>query len=179
MAVRHSKFYMVWICWRNYWNVAYDQVEMSKGIHMLKKVFRVRLVAFATAITLLLTLTGCGSSFSEKDLAACQSAWDNTSDAVSSAPRATYNDSAPDPSFAEITRHYEDLLSSRSELISLAAKVDSSALKVALMDFAIGTGNMALDFLNNPRAKGTSGITEFNDTFKVVIDMCKDAGWEY
>ena len=69
--------------------------------------------------------------------------------------------------------------SSRSELISLAAKVDSSALKVALMDFAIGTGNMALDFLNNPRAKGTSGITEFNDTFKVVIDLCKDAGWEY
>jgi hypothetical protein len=128
--------------------------------------------------TLLLSITGCGASFSEKDLAACQSAWDNTSDALSSAPRATYSDSAPDPTFDEVTRHYEDLLESRSELISLATEVDSSELRSALMDFALGTGATAIDFIKNPRGRGTSGITQFNDTFKAVLDLCESAGWE-
>ena len=41
MAVRRSELHMVWICWWNYWNVAYDQVEMSKEIHMMKDFFKV------------------------------------------------------------------------------------------------------------------------------------------
>lgn len=144
----------------------------------MRHVVKVKYIKSSILILVLFTITGCGSSFSEKDLAACQSAWENTSDALSSAPRATYSDSAPDPSFAEVTRHYEDLLSSRGELISLASTVDSSNLRAALMDFALGTGQMAIDFLNNPRSRGTSGITKFNDTFKVVLDLCKGSGWE-
>lgn len=137
-----------------------------------------RFVAILVGSTFLLILTGCGSSFSEKDLAACQSAWDNTTNALSSAPRATYSDSAPDPTFDEVTTHYQNLLDSRKELIALSSSAENSSLKLALMDFALGTGAMAIDFLNNPRGKGTSGITEFNDSFKVVLDLCESSGWE-
>ena len=139
---------------------------------------RQKFYAIFAMIILLFTMSACGSTFSEKDLAACQSAWENTSDALSSAPRATYSASAPDPTFDEVTRHYEDLLDSRKELIALAASVESSELKAALMDFAIGTGAMAIDFLNNPRSRGTAGITKFNDSLKSVLDLCEASGWE-
>jgi len=145
---------------------------------MRRNQVHIKFFTLLMSMAILLSVTGCGASFSEKDLAACQSAWDNTSDALMSAPRATYSDSAPDPTFAEVTRHYEDLLDSQSELISLASTVENSQLQVALMDFALGTGKSALDFLNNPRGRGTPGITKFNDTFKVVIDLCESAGWK-
>lgn len=129
-------------------------------------------------VVLLFSLTGCGASFSEKDLAACQSAWDSTSKALLSLPRAAYSETAPDPTFYEVNRHYEDLLSSRTEIIALSEKVDNGELKVALLDFALGTGAMAMEFLDNPRGRGTPGITQFNDAFQSVLDLCKNAGWE-
>lgn len=141
---------------------------------------QVRFKFYRLLIILILSfsLTGCGSSFSAKDLEACQSAWDSTSNALSSAPRATYSDSAPEPSFDEVMEHFQNLTSSRSNLITSASSVDSSELRLALMNFALGTGAMSIDFLNNPRAKGTSGITQFNDSFKIVLDLCESSGWE-
>lgn len=142
---------------------------------------RMSLVRVSTpiiAVTLLLALTSCGSKVSEKDLAACQSAWDVTSRTLSSAPKATYNNSAPDPTFDEKMDHFMALSKARSEIVGFAADVDSAELRLALMEFALGTGEMAIEFLDNPRGRGTPGITKFNDTFKVVTELCKKSGWE-
>ena len=127
---------------------------------------------------MMFVLTSCGSSFSAKDLAACETAWNSTSSAVSSGPKATYNDYAPDPTYAEISRHYEDLIDLKSELGDLAISVENSDLKLALLDFSRGSQAMASDFLQNPLGKGTPGITQFNETFKAVTELCKKSGWE-
>lgn len=130
------------------------------------------------AVTLLLALTSCGAKVSEKDLAACQSAWDSISTALSSAPKATYNDSAPDPTFDEKIDHFMALSKARSEIIGFAADAEDPELRLALMEFASGTVQMAIEFLDNPRGRGTPGITKFNKTFKVVTELCKKSGWE-
>jgi len=132
----------------------------------------------AMTLCLLLATTGCGSSFSEKDLAACQSAWDSTSDALSSAPRATYSDSAPDPTFEEKMDYFMVLVDAQSKIRSLGPTVDSPKLNLALLSYALGIGAMSLEFLENPRGRGTPGITQFNDTFKVVLDLCESSGWK-
>ena len=145
---------------------------------MKKSLILVRVSTPIIAVTLLLALTSCGSKASEKDLAACQSAWDVTLRATSSAPKATYNDSAPDPTFDEKMDHFMALSKARSEIVGFAADVDSPELRLALMEFALGTGEMAIEFLDNPRGRGTPGITKFNDTFKVVTELCKKSGWK-
>jgi len=129
-------------------------------------------------VTLLLALSGCGSSISEKDLAACDGAWDSVSTALSSAPRATYSDSAPDPTFDEKMDYFMVLVDSQSEIRSLSSTLDLSELQLALMDLTLGIGAMSLNFLDNPRGRGTPGITKFNDTFEVVIELCEKSGWE-
>lgn len=137
-------------------------------------------------VTLLLALTGCGSSISEKggpsisekDLAACDGAWDSVSTALSSAPRATYSDSAPDPTFDEKMDYFMVLVDSQSEIRSLSSTLDLSELQLALMELNLGIGAMSLDFLDNPRGRGTPGITRFNDAFEMVIELCEKSGWE-
>ena len=132
----------------------------------------------AVALFLSLTLTSCGSSISAKDLAACDGAWDSVSTAISSAPRATYSDSAPDPTFEEKMDHFMVLVDSQSEIRSLASTLDLGEFQLALMELSLGIGAMSLDFLDNPRGRGTPGITRFNDAFEVVIELCKKSGWE-
>jgi len=127
---------------------------------------------------MLFLLTSCGSSFSAKDLAACDTAWSSTSNALFSTPKAAYNDYAPAPTYAEISRHYEDLIDLKNELGDLAISVENSDLKLALLDFSRGSQSMASDFLANPLGKGTPGITQFNETFKAVTELCKKSGWE-
>jgi hypothetical protein len=130
------------------------------------------------AVTLLLALTSCGAKVSEKDLAACQSAWDSISTALSSAPKATYNDSAPDPTFDEKMDYFMVLVDSQSEIRDLSSTLELGELQLALMKLNLGIGAMSLDFLENPRGRGTPGITKFNDAFKAVTELCKKSGWE-
>jgi hypothetical protein len=132
----------------------------------------------AVALCLSLILTSCGSSISEKDLAACDGAWDSISTALSSAPRATYNDSAPDPTFDEKIDHFMALSKARSEIIGFAAEAEDPELRLAIMEFASGTAQMAIEFLDNPRGRGTPGITKFNKTFKAVTELCEKSGWK-
>jgi hypothetical protein len=132
----------------------------------------------AVALCLLLILTSCGSSISEKDLAACDGTWDSISTALSSAPRATYSDSAPDPTFDEKMDHFMALSTARTEIFGFAANVESPELRLALMEFSLGTGEMAVEFLDNPRGRGTPGITKFNKTFKAVTELCEKSGWK-
>ena len=138
------------------------------------------------AIILLLAFTGCGSSISEKggssisekDLAACDGAWDSVSTALSSAPRATYSDSAPDPTFEEKMDYFMVLVDTQSKITSLSGTLDLNELQLALMELNLGIGAMSLDFLDNPRGRGTPGITRFNDAFEAVTELCKKSGWE-
>jgi hypothetical protein len=132
----------------------------------------------AVALFLSLILTSCGSSISEKDLAACDGAWDSISTALSSAPRATYSDSAPDPTFDEKIDHFMALSKARSEIIGFAAEAEDPELRLAIMEFASGTAQMAIEFLDNPRGRGTPGITKFNKTFKAVTELCEKSGWK-
>jgi hypothetical protein len=132
----------------------------------------------AVALFLSLTLTSCGSSISAKDLAACDGAWDSISTALSSAPRATYSDSAPDPTFDEKMDHFMALSTARTEIFGFAANVESPELRLALMEFSLGIGEMAIEFLDNPRGRGTPGITKFNKTFKAVTELCEKSGWK-
>ena len=132
----------------------------------------------AFTIILSLSLTSCGSPISEKDLAACDGAWDSVSTALSSAPRATYSDSAPDPTFDEKMDHFMALSTARTEIFGFAANVESPELRLALMEFSLGIGEMAIEFLDNPRGRGTPGITKFNKTFKAVTELCEKSGWK-
>jgi hypothetical protein len=132
----------------------------------------------AVALCLSLILTSCGSSISEKDLAACDGAWDSISTALSSAPRATYSDSAPDPTFDEKIDHFMALSKARSEIIGFAVEAEDPELRLAIMEFASGTAQMAIEFLDNPRGRGTPGITKFNKTFKAVTEFCEKSGWK-
>ena len=132
----------------------------------------------AVALCLSLILTSCGSSISEKYLAACDGAWDSISTALSSAPRATYSDSAPDPTFDEKIDHFMALSKARSEIIGFAVEAEDPELRLAIMEFASGTAQMAIEFLDNPRGRGTPGITKFNKTFKAVTELCEKSGWK-
>ncbi len=132
----------------------------------------------AVALCLSLILTSCGSSISEKDLAACDGAWDSISTALSSAPRATYSDSAPDPTFDEKIDHFMALSKARSEIIGFAVEAEDPELRLAIMEFASGTAQMAIEFLDNPRGRGTPGIKKFNKTFKAVTEFCEKSGWK-
>jgi|LakMenEpi03Aug12_release.lakeMendotaPanAssembly.Ray.scaffolds.fasta_scaffold1328844_2 hypothetical protein len=132
----------------------------------------------AFTIILSLSLASCGSPISEKDLAACDGAWDSVSTALSSAPRATYSDSAPDPTFDEKMDHFMALSTARTEIFGSAADVESPELRLALMEFSLGIGEMAIEFLDNPRGRGTPGITKFNKTFKAVTELCEKSGWK-
>jgi len=49
---------------------------------------------------------------------------------------------------------------------------------LAIMEFASGTAQMAIEFLDNPRGRGTPGITKFNKTFKAVTEFCEKSGWK-
>lgn len=137
-------------------------------------------------VTLLLALTGCGSLISEKgsslisekDLAACDGAWDSVSTALSSAPRATYSDSAPDPTFDEKMDHFMVLVDTQSKIRSLSMTLDLGELQLALMELDLGIAAMSLDFLDNPRGRGTPGITRFNDAREAVTKLCEKSGWE-
>lgn len=132
----------------------------------------------AVALVSSLILTSCGSSVSEKDLAACDGSWDSISTALSSAPRATYNDSAPDPTFEEKMDYFMVLVDSQSEIRSLSNTLDLGELQLALMELSLGIGAMSLEFLDNPRGRGTPGITRFNDAFEAVTELCESSGWE-
>ena len=131
----------------------------------------------AIGISVLL-LASCGSSFSEKDLAACETAWDSTRDALSSAPRATFNDSAPYPTDLEISRYFEDLSDLADEIVDLGSNVDSVELGLSLITFGSSIRLMGSEFLVNPLSRGTPGITMFNDSFTGVRSLCESSGWE-
>ena len=139
----------------------------------MTKVFKV-----AVALVSSLILTSCGSSVSEKDLAACDGAWDSISTALSSAPRATYSDSAPDPTFEEKMDYFMVLVDTQSEIRSFSNTLDLGELQLALMELSLGIGAMSLEFLDNPRGRGTPGITKFNRTFKAVTELCEKSGWK-
>jgi hypothetical protein len=132
----------------------------------------------AFTIILSVSLTSCGSPISAKDLAACDNTWKSISTALSSAPRATYSDSAPDPTFDEKIDHFMALSKARSEIIGFAVEAEDPELRLAIMEFASGTAQMAIEFLDNPRGRGTPGITKFNRTFEVVTELCKKSGWK-
>jgi hypothetical protein len=134
-----------------------------------------QLLAVGLSLTL---LASCGSSFSEKDLAACDTAWDNTAQVISSSPRATYSDSAPYPTPSEITSYFEDLSDLADEIVALGSDVDSVELGLSLITFGMGINMMASEFLVNPLSRGTPGITQFNDSFKAVRVLCEDSGWK-
>jgi hypothetical protein len=97
---------------------------------------------------------------------------------VSSAPRATFNDSAPYPTELEISRYFSDLSDLADEIVDLGTAVDSSELGINLVNFGSGIRLMATEFLVNPLSKGTPGITQFNDSFKAVTSLCEASGWE-
>jgi hypothetical protein len=139
----------------------------------MTKVFKV-----AIALVSSLILTSCGSSVSEKDLAACDGAWDSVSNALSSAPRATYSDSAPDPTFEEKMDYFMVLVDTQSEIRSFSNTLDLGELQLALMELNLGIGAMSLEFLDNPRGRGTPGITRFNDAFEAVTELCEKSGWK-
>ena len=139
----------------------------------MTKVFKV-----AVALVSSLILTSCGSSVSEKDLAACDGAWDSISTALSSAPRATYSDSAPDPTFEEKMDYFMVLVDTQSEIRSFSNTLDLGELQLALMELNLGIGAMSLEFLDNPRGRGTPGITRFNDAFEAVTELCEKSGWK-
>ena len=132
----------------------------------------------AFTIILSVSLTSCGSPISEKDLAACDGAWDSVSNALSSAPRATYSDSAPDPTFEEKMDYFMVLVDTQSEIRSFSNTLDLGELQLALMELSLGIGAMSLEFLDNPRGRGTPGITKFNRTFKAVTELCEKSGWK-
>lgn len=126
----------------------------------------------------LLLLASCGSSFSEKDLAACDTAWDSTSSAIGSAPRATFNESAPYPTDFEISNYFDDLSELADEIVDLGSNVDSVELGLNLITFGSSIRLMATEFLVNPFSRGTPGITQFNDSFTAVRVLCENSGWE-
>jgi hypothetical protein len=126
----------------------------------------------------ILLLASCGSSFSEKDLAACDTAWGSTSSAIGSAPRATYNESAPYPTESEISNYFDDLSDLADEIVDLGSNVDSVELGLSLITFGSSIRLMATEFLVDPLSKGTPGITQFNDSFTAVRELCESSGWE-
>ena len=134
-----------------------------------------RVLAVGLSLTL---LASCGSSFSEKDLAACETAWDSTSSAIGSAPRATYNESAPYPTESEISEYFDDLTDLADEIVDLGSNVDSMELGMTLITFGSSIRLMASEFLVNPLSRGTPGITRFNDSFTAVRVLCENSGWE-
>lgn len=134
-----------------------------------------RVLAVGLSLTL---LASCGSSFSEKDLAACDTAWDSTSSAIGSAPRATYNESAPYPTESEISEYFDDLTDLADEIVDLGSNVDSMELGMTLITFGSSIRLMASEFLANPLSRGTPGITRFNDSFTAVRVLCENSGWE-
>jgi hypothetical protein len=143
------------------------------GLTASKKFLRVLAIGLSLSL-----LASCGSSFSEKDLAACDTAWDSTSSAIGSAPRATYNESAPYPTEFEISNYFGTLSDLADELVDLGSNVDSVELGLSLITFGSGTRLMASEFLVNPLSRGTPGITRFNDSFKAVRVLCENSGWE-
>ena len=143
------------------------------GASISKKTSRV----LAVGVSILL-LASCGSSFSEKDLAACDTAWDSTSSAIGSAPRATYSESAPYPTESEISNYFDDLSDLADEIVDLGSNVDSVELGLSLITFGSSIRLMATEFLVNPLSKGTPGITQFNDSFTAVRELCESSGWE-
>lgn len=126
----------------------------------------------------LLLVTSCGSSFSEKDLAACQTAWESTRDVIASAPRATYNESAPYPTSIEISNYFDGLSSLADEIVELGSNSESAELGLTLITFGSSIRLMASEFFVNPLSKGTPGITQFNDSFKAVTSFCEASGWK-
>ena len=133
--------------------------------------------ALAIGLSLLL-VTSCGSSFSEKDLAACETAWESTRDVIASAPRATYNESAPYPTATEISNYYDDLSSLADEIVELGSNSESTELGLTLIPFGTSIRLMASEFFVNPLSKGTPGIMQFNDSFKAVTSICEASGWK-
>ena len=134
-----------------------------------------RVLAAGLSLTL---LTSCGSSFSEKDLAACDTAWESTSSALGSTPRAAYNESAPYPTESEISNHFEDLSDLADEIGDLGSNVDSIELGLSLITFGLAIRQMASEFFVDPLSRGTPGITMFNDSFTAVRSLCEASGWE-
>jgi hypothetical protein len=143
------------------------------GASISKKTSRV----LAVGVSILL-LASCGSSFSEKDLAACETAWDSTSSTIGSAPRATYSESAPYPTEFEISNYFGDLSDLADEIVDLGSNVDSVELGLGLITFGSSIRLMATEFLVNPLSKGTIGITQFNNSFTAVRELCESSGWE-
>lgn len=134
-----------------------------------------RVLAVGLSLTL---LASCGSSFSEKDLAACETAWDSTRSAIGSAPRATYNEGAPYPTESEISEYFDDLTDLADEIVDLGSTVDSMELGMMLITFGSSIRLMASEFLVNPLSRGTPGINQFNDSFTAVRVLCENSGWE-
>jgi hypothetical protein len=149
-----------------------------KGFSMKTAIATSKLSRVLAVVLTLTLLASCGSSFSEKDLAACDTAWDSTSSALGSAPRATYNDSAPYPTESEISEYFDDLTDLADEIVDLGSTVDSIDLGLTLITFGTGIRLMASEFLVNPLSRGTPGITRFNDSFKAVRVLCENSGWE-
>jgi hypothetical protein len=156
-----------------------SQIGKLREGHSMKVVSNCAKFSRVLAICLsLLLITSCGSSFSDKDLAACETAWESTRDVISAAPRATYNESAPYPTETEISRYFEDLSDLADEIVELGSSVDSAELGLTLIPFGSSIRLMASEFFVNPLSKGTPGITQFNDSFKAVTSFCEGSGWE-
>ena len=142
-------------------------------VSTMKKISRVLTIGLS-----LLLITSCGSSFTQRDLEACDTAWDSTGDALLSLPRAAYSDTAPYPTDAEVTRHFQDLSVLADELVELANDVDGNEFGLSLMSLGSAVRVMASEFLVDPLSKGTPGITQFNKSLKEVRSMCEKSGWK-
>jgi hypothetical protein len=133
--------------------------------------------ALAVGLSIIL-LASCGSSFSEKDLAACDTAWDSTSSAIGSAPSSTWKEIAPYPTEFEISNYFDDLSDLADEIVDLGSNVDSVDLGLSLITFGSSIRLMATEFLVDPFSRGTPGIYQFQDRFTAVRELCESSGWE-
>lgn len=144
----------------------------------LSRTWMARPVVLALLVSSLVGCAAFGSKFTDADLAACEFHWNETLQAISFGPRATYNESSPDPTDREAARFFDALASLSDQLSDQSQKVDDVELSARLAAFSTGVTLMSQDYQMNIRSRGTPGIDMFNTTFKQVTDYCESHGWE-
>lgn len=140
-----------------------------------------RIQSIAFGILLIWSISSCSSlnkGLTELDFAACDSHWNETMSALSFTPRATYSESAPEPTVAESMRFFDALTELSQKLRNKADNVKDSELRIRLQAFSLAVDLMSLDYQINIRSRGTQGINEFNATFEAVTQFCESRGWE-
>lgn len=140
-----------------------------------------KLLSAAIGLIFIWSISACSSSskgLTALDFAACDLHWSETMKALILSPRATYSESAPEPTEVESARFFDGLSLLSQKLRKEADFVADSELKIRLQAFSLAVDLMSLDLQVNIRSRGTLGISEFNSAYEALTQYCESQGWE-